>query len=288
MSKQSIGIPEAVRRLPPLPQVLAKALALARDPRSRRSDLARVLALDQGMTGYFLFMVNSAYFGLPRRITSIDEAIGYLGFDTVEQVILALAASDTLSQAVPSYLMEREALWRHSVAVAEGADWIAKGHRIGQPSEAYVAGLLHDVGKLGVDVLLHRLPDWHEAEAEEAEEAEPVAWTAVERREVGSDHAAIGALMVRSWNLPDRVVEAVACHHDLTQAELDPRFAATVHLANVAALMAGIGLGVDGLRYALDESAIALLEWGEEDMMALVEQMEPAVQRAEQMLRVKV
>ena len=284
MGVTPIELPAALRQLPPLPAVLSRALELTRDHRSRRSDLARVLSLDQGMTGYFLQMVNSAYYGLPRRITSLDEAIGYLGYETVEEVIFALSASRTLARPVPAYLLEQQMLWQHSVAVAEGSDWIAQQRHIGPRSEAYVAGLLHDVGKLAVDLMLHRQPEWgQESDTETGQES----WTEVERRVIGSDHAEVGAVIARSWNLPDRVVEAVACHHDASRAELDPAFTAVVHVANVAALMAGIGLGVDGLRYALDEGAINRLEWAESDMMALIEQMLSAVERAQEMLKTK-
>ncbi|MGQ9555408.1 MAG: HDOD domain-containing protein [Anaerolineae bacterium] len=284
MSRTPVELPAVLRQLPPLPAVLSRALELTRDHRSRRSDLAKVLSLDQGMTGYFLQMVNSAYYGLPRRITSLDEAIGYLGYETVEEVIFAMSASKTLARPVPAYLLEQQMLWQHSVAVAEGSDWVARERGIEPRSEAYVAGLLHDVGKLAVDLMLHREPGWGRAAGDEENQE---TWTEVERRVTGSDHAEVGAVIVRSWNLPDRVVEAVACHHNPCQAELDPSFAAVVHVANVAALMAGIGLGVDGLRYVLDEGAVSRLEWNEGDMMALIEQMQGAVERAERMLKLK-
>jgi putative nucleotidyltransferase with HDIG domain len=287
----SAGLPgsaDVLRQLPPLPQVLARALELTRDHRSRRSELAQVLSLDQGMTGYFLQMVNSAYYGLPRRITSLDEAIGYLGYETVETVIFALAASSTLSQPVPAYMMERKMLWQHSVAVAEGSDWIARERHISPRSEAYVAGLLHDVGKLGLNLALHRQPAWdEETNPDDASAADQAVWTEVERQTTGQDHAEVGAIIVRSWNLPDRVIEAVACHHEPAKARLDPTFTAAVHVANVAALMAGIGLGLDGLRYALDGGAIELLAWTEDDMQRLIGQMQSAVERAEEILRVR-
>ena len=282
MGEKPFKLPAALRRVPPLPQALARALELTRDPDSQRSELARVLSLDQGMAGRFLHMVNSAYYGLPRRITSLDEAIGYLGYKVVEQAIYAIAASETLTRPVRAYMLERTMLWRHSVAVAEGSAWIAVRRAVLPRSEAYLAGLLHDVGKVVLDVMLNHQPDWSQAPQQETDQEE---WTEIERRLTGCDHAEVGAIVVRSWNLPDRVVEAVACHHQPARAELDPTFAAAVHVANAAALMAGIGLGVDGLRYPLEEVAIQRLSWSEEDMAALMGEMQAAVERAEDILR---
>ena len=284
MPIQPVELPEALKRLPPLPQVLTKALELTRDERSRRSELVSVLALDEGMTGYFLRMVNSAYFGLPRRITSLDEALGYLGYEAVEEAIFALSASKTLAAAVPSYLLEREMLWEHSVAVAHGADWLANRVQVLPRSEAYVAGLLHDVGKLGMDLILNREPAWDEAESEATSD---MAWPDIERQIVGHDHAELSAMIVRSWNLPDRVVEAVALHHDPSRAVIDRRFVSVIHIADAAALMAGVGIGVDGLRYPISEDAAQVLGWDAAEIDVLMGEMQVAVERAKQILRLR-
>lgn len=284
MPNQPVELPEALKKLPPLPQVLTKALELTRNERSRRSELVSVLALDEGMTGFFLRMVNSAYFGLPRRISSLDEALGYLGYEAVEEAIFALSASKTLSAAVPSYMLEREMLWEHSVAVAHGADWLADRNDVLPRSEAYVAGLLHDVGKLGVDIIMNREPAWEQAGDEVAEDS---AWTDLERQLVGHDHAELSAAIVKSWNLSDRVVEAVALHHDPSRAVIDPRFVSVVHIADAAALMAGVGVGVDGLRYPVSEAAIATLGWPPSEIDLLVGEMQVAVERAKQILRIR-
>ena len=224
----------ALDQIPPLPQVTMRAMALIRDPHSSRSDLARVLSMDPGMTGVFLRMVNSAYYGLYRRITSLDEAIGYLGYETVKGVVFALSARNILARSLPSYLLERYALWKHSLATAVGSDWIASKHRISPRNEVYVAGLLHDVGKTALDIMLGHQAYWQrDLRDEHAQEA----WIAMEREITGYDHAEAGAFVVRRWNLSDRIVEAVAYHHTPERAEIDPRFTSAVHIANTGALI---------------------------------------------------
>lgn len=281
-ASKPIRLPDALRKIPPLPQVTARAMALIQDPYSSRSELVHVLSLDQGMTGMFLQMVNSAYYWLPRRVTSLDEAIGYLGYESVQEVVLAVSTNKMLSRSVPAYMLEKGMLWQHSVAVAAGSDWIAQQRKITPRSEAYVAGLLHDVGKLALDLMVNQQPEWSETD-ESAEEEE--AWTEVEQSLTGYDHAEVGAMIVRQWDLPDRVVEAVAYHHDPKQAEIDPRLTAAVHIANAAALMAGIGLGVEGLRYVFDGEACNLIEWQERDLETLISKMHDAVAEAEETIK---
>lgn len=282
MPRASIRLPAALKRIPPLPQVTGRALDLIRDVSSQRTELAHLLSLDQGMTGLFLQMVNSAYYGLPRRITSLDEAIGFLGYGRVKEVIVALSARRLLSRPVPAYMLDRAMLWKHSVAVAAGSAWIGRRRLISPHSELYVAGLLHDVGKIALDLMLDHEAQWDDGELDDEE-----IWTNVEREIIGHDHAEVGAVIVRSWNLPDRVVEAVACHHTPAEAKIDPAFTAAVHVANVAALMAGISLGVDGLRYEFSQAAVERLEWDEGDMIAVMEEMHDAVAGAEDTLGIK-
>lgn len=274
-------LPEAFRRLPPLPQALVAALEVMRDYRSERADLVRVLSLDQGLTGLFLKMINSAYYGLPRRITSLDQAIGYLGFEMVEATIVAVSASRLLSRPVPAYLLEGGMLWQHAVAVASGAEWIARRRRIVPVSDAYVAGLLHDAGKLVMDLVMNHDAKWVDFLNTEEDIR---SWVDIERELVGQDHAEVGGVLVRSWNLPDTVVEAVAMHHTPAQAEVSPHLTAAVHMADAAALMAGIGLGVGGLRASLDAGAVDVLEWTENDLESLLEHIEGAVIKARDLL----
>jgi len=281
MNQPVYRLPAALRQIPPLPQVALRAMALIRDPESSRTALAQVLSLDQGMTGRFLSMVNSAYYGLSRRITSVDEAIGFLGYDRVNQAVVAASALPYITRPLAAYALDGAMSWHHAVAVASGADFIARVRGLPQ-TDAYVAGLLHDVGKLALDILLQRRSVWP-TDTEDDGEAE--AWTAVERHTTGHDHAELGAAIVRSWNLPDRVVAAVGFHHAPSEAGEDLPFAALVHIANAAALMGGIGLGIDGLRHTLDPGAFACLAWREADMFTLIERMQSAVEDAKAMLR---
>ncbi|NPV09303.1 MAG: HDOD domain-containing protein [Anaerolineae bacterium] len=280
MKVAAIEIPRALRQIPPLSQALIRALQLTRDPQSHRSELAQVLSLDQALSGHFLRMVNSAYYGLPRRIGSLDEAIAYLGFETVRKAVVGLAAHAWLSCALPAYSLEPRGLWRHSVAVAEGAERIASARGLAPASEAHVAGLFHDVGKLVLDLLLDGKPEWRAA----VEEEPGVDWTEVEYRLLGHHHAQVSAAVLSGWNLPEHIVEAVAWHHAPARAGAARRLAFAIHIANTAALMAGIGADMDGLPCSPDATALQELSWSERETVELAEAMPGAVAEAERLL----
>jgi len=284
MHSTSLRLPAAFSQIPPLPQALVAALHVVRDERAQRADLVRILSLDQGLTGLFLRRVNSAYYGIPRRITSLDEAVGYLGFETVQSMIFAISSSRILSGPVVSYLLERGMLWQHSIAVAWGSQWIARKKGAVRESEAYAAGLLHDVGKLVLDLALEHNNTW---EGYGGQEATAGGWLDVERLVTGHDHAEMGAALVRNWNLPDEVAEAIAFHHTPAEAQLAPHLSAVVHVADAGALMAGIGLGIDGLFSVLEPGALDLLEWTEHDMETLIGSMQQTVAEEKDILGIR-
>ncbi len=106
----------------------------------------------------------------------------------------------------------------------------------------------------------------------------------IEKASVGQNHAEIGGMLAQRWNLTDRVAEAIACHHNPNAAIVDPPFAAAVHVANVAAIMCGIGVGVGGLRLTLDDKALTLLSLTPVDIDELMLAIVDAVDQAEALL----
>jgi HD-like signal output (HDOD) protein len=277
----------ALQKLPPLPQVINQAMRLMQQDVARQ-EVAKVLALDESITSLCLRMVNSAYYSLPRRVVSLNEAIGFLGFDLVTEIIVTASTTKLFVRSVPAYMMDRTALWRHSAAVAAGCDWIGRRRGIYPTSELYVAGLLHDIGKLAIDLLQkhgvepQKQPAFWERLPEEV--SEETDWLEIEKASVGHDHAEIGGMLAQRWRLTERTVEAIACHHAPSAATVDPAFAAAVHVANVAATMCGIGVGIGGLRVTLDDKALARLSLTPLDISELMVHISDSVDKAEALL----
>jgi putative nucleotidyltransferase with HDIG domain len=261
--------------LPPLPQVAQKAITILRNPESNMRELADVLVLDQAMTGLILRWVNSAYFGLWNPVSTVHQAVVYLGQRTLESLVLAASVVNLLSKPIPGYGLEQGDLWKHSIGVAAGARLIAKKIGFPDPEIAYHAGLLCDIGKLVLGVMLLKpeinMEDWQGKPFSDFEQAY-----------FGVDHATLGAELARQWNLPEPLQIAIAFHHRPSLAGDHMMLASCVHMADAILMMMGVGLGKDGLQYTLDPTAFRLIDWKDAKINELFERVMSVVQEAEE------
>jgi putative nucleotidyltransferase with HDIG domain len=260
--------------IPPLPEIAQKALEIIHDPDSDVKGLADVVAIDQGLSGLILRWANSAFFGLPQKVTAVDRGIAVIGLKTVRELILDSCLTAYMIKPVPGYGLRRGDLWRHSLGVAVGARII--GEEIGSAvdSEYYFAGLLCDIGKIAFEQNLRTtdtLTDkWMNGSFED-----------MERETYGIDHAELSAEMARRWNLPDSMVNMIRFHHQPRLAGEDCVGACALHVADAAMMMMGIGLGKDGLRYHLDMYAFELLKMDDKGLIHLFEKIIEQIKVAE-------
>jgi putative nucleotidyltransferase with HDIG domain len=261
--------------LPPLPQVAQKAITILRNPESNMRELADVLVLDQAMTGLILRWVNSAYFGLWNPVSTVHQAVVYLGQRTLESLVLAASVVNLLSKPIPGYGLEQGDLWKHSIGVAAGARLIAKKIGFQDPEIAYHAGLLCDIGKLVLGVMLLK-PDIN------MEDWQGKPFSDFEQAYFGVDHATLGAELARQWNLPEPLQVAIAYHHRPSLAGDHMMLASCVHMADAILMMMGVGLGKDGLQYTLDPTAFRLIDWKDAKINELFERVMSVVQEAEE------
>lgn len=250
-------------KLPPIPQVAQKALALVRDTETNMGELAHVIGSDQVLAARMLRWANSAHYGMGNQIATVQQALVILGMNTVQELILIHSLSNHFNRPLPGYDLQRGELWRHALSTAIGAKLISKQQHLNIDEEAYFAGLLCDIGKLIFEKLLlesniNQLRD------------EQVSFLDMERANFGIDHALLGAEIARSWNLPENLVNAIAYHHEPQSAPAHSLLAAVVHLANVTTMLLGVGIGIDGLRYTLDVDVLKSLHMTEEDLPHLI------------------
>jgi putative nucleotidyltransferase with HDIG domain len=266
--------------LPPVPQVAQRALELIRNPDSNMTDLSKILAMDEAMASLVLRWANSAYYGLKYPVSTVHMAVTYLGQRTLHSLILAASVASLLDRPAPGYALERGELWRHSIGVAAGARIIAARFGSQTAEEAYHAGLLCDIGKLAFEMLLRNL------NAEDAE-WQGKSFTQIETARFGIDHAALGAEMARRWNLPKPLIDAIANHHQPSQASEGAVLAAAVHISDAAMMMMGVGIGKDGLKYELDPVACQRMDWSEARFAELVERVVPFIEEADSFIRLR-
>jgi HD-like signal output (HDOD) protein len=216
--------------LPSLPTLYAKLLEVLQSPDTSVQEVAEIIGNDVGMTAKVLQLVNSAFFGLRRHIENPAQAIGYLGLDTVQSVVLTATAFSELNDN-PEALATAEVIYPHSVKVGGLAGTIAKSVSDDKRliDDSVMAGMLHDVGKL---VFVAKLPNlWQEVNRMARDKKLPIQ--EAERAVTGVTHAELGGYLLGLWGLPNPIVEAVVFHHR-PRTFLNRVFSAltAVHVAN--------------------------------------------------------
>jgi putative nucleotidyltransferase with HDIG domain len=197
-----------IRSLPSVPAIYFKLVESLRSPDSSAASIGAIIAQDPGMTAKILQLVNSAFFGLKRRIADPVEAVIYVGVDVVRSLALTSAVfSHFDSKSNPGFRIEE--LRDHSVAVATLARQIAKSMALSTlaTDDAFAGGLMHDIGKL---VLGCNFPDRYR---EVMNEQDPGSIREAETRIFGANHPAVGGYLLWLWGLPESVTEIVICHH---------------------------------------------------------------------------
>lgn len=246
------ALTQKIKDLPPMPDVVIKLLEASRDPNVALRDMVELIRIEPALTIKVLRLCNSSYYGLPRKINSLQEALVYIGTDTLVNFILAGSLSAFYRQAQEGYGLAAGELWRHSVGCAIASQRIAADEDEADRAEAFTAGLLHDVGKIVMNSYIS-------AEFQEIRAivmSQQISFEQAEREVLGFSHTDAGAEMARSWNLPSSLVEAIAFHQDPVRATEHKRLVSQVHLGNLVCVSFGIGLGNDGLAYTFHPVAM--------------------------------
>ena len=191
--------------LPPLPHVAAQALSLIEDPDTTAAKLTELLGGDTALAARVLKIANSAMFSRQREITTINQAIMTIGFKTLKGIIVAA----TLRQLNRKFGKVEQMLWENSTCTAMGARYIAGKLKRSYVEEAFLLGLLHDLGKL---VLMRQVPKEYENIIELTKKG--AYFVDVEQEKFGFSHPLIGALVAKKWNFSLETCQCILHHHD--------------------------------------------------------------------------
>jgi len=230
-----------VKSFPGMPATAARLMPLLQNPDSSASKIEEILKYDPGLTANILKLTNSAYFGLPSRVSSVRQAIMLLGWKRLLQLVMTMCMSALMKKPVPGYDLPRGELWRHSVAVSVAADLLVKSLSISDADEVFTAALLHDIGKL-------ILGDYVQEDLEKIEGmvTKGISFEVAEYGVLGTNHATIGARILQNWSLPQELVNAVSWHHDPESCDHYCLLSDVVHVANIVGRRVGFGKGRDG------------------------------------------
>lgn len=216
------------KELSSLPQIIVEVINVANNPDASVADLAGIIMKDPALTAKLLRIVNSPYYGQSREITTIHQAVLTVGLRTVTAVALAASIYDKFKSMGQS--IDRVKFWRHSLEVALTSRAIAREVGYEPAEEAFVAGLLHDIGSL---VLEASFPDEFARNCRLVESG--IRLTSVEQRIWGTNHARVGQFLLKQWGLPERICTSVGSHHmifDKGTKSTEQKLNQIVNLAN--------------------------------------------------------
>jgi len=257
-----------VKSLPPVPNAALRLMGLLDKSETSNEEVVQAIRCDNVLTAKLLRACNSPYFGFSDPVASVDQAVLMLGHQQILHIVLTLAFGSAMSVPLPGYAVESNQLWQHSLTTAMAAEVVVNsGLNIhAEAPVAFTAGLLHDIGKL----LMGQVMDANmQAGIRGRILHEGASRVEAEREFLGTDHAEVGAYLLKSWNLPEEVIEAVANHHKPVFVPR-PRLSAVTHLANFAAHLAGSAPGWDAFAVRVDSELAAQLELTPEKMEQLV------------------
>jgi len=211
-STSSTALESVVRRIhdiSTIPQVALKVLEVANDPDSSASDLKEVMETDAALSARVLRFVNSSAYAVRTKITNLQQAIAYLGMKQIRNIALTASVAEMFRTDAGIEPYKRSGLWKHLVSVGICARLLAMRRRIGGFEDAFLAGLLHDIGIILEDQYLH--PKFRQMIGALKPEKTLSEW---ETEYLGFDHCQLGEEIARQWGFPENVRAGIAYHHN--------------------------------------------------------------------------
>ena len=266
---------EALGDLPASPAVVSLVMGMTSDLNTDVSQLSQALSADQSLTAKILKLSNSPVYGRARGVASIEEAILVLGFFTLRSVVIATATHAMFKGSGKNSHAEK--LWEHSLATALAARLISR--KLGHPfvEESYLAGLLHDIGKL---ILTQKFPQEYGALVARYKNEDVELYT-LEQEQFGFSHTDLGAALLDKWAFPPDLIQAVAKHHN-PDVKAEPNSIASVpliiNLANGVAKCIGAGFKDISAEDVAELASPKALKLPDEDLTGIIEDLAESFQ----------
>lgn len=255
-----------INNLPTLPVVIPKLLSLLEDKETRAEQIVDTVSHDPALASKILQVANSAYYGFPQEISSLERAIALLGFNMVKSLALSIGVIRTLPAQRTNQLFSFEDLWIHSLAVATLMRQI--GHQVKGEKEdgdaLFIIGLLHDVGKILLDQFF---PDEFSEVLALVERDNALPFFRAELMTIGIDHGEAGALLLKRWKFPEVIVQPIYLHHQqVAEKGAGSHDLAILKISDLLAQKAGVGKSGNLFIQPYSEADLSLLGFEEPDL----------------------
>ncbi len=232
---------ESITDLPTLPTLLARITGQIANPATNAADIGKLIEQDQALTGKVLRLVNSAYYGFPKQIKSVQHAVVILGFNKVKTIVITASVFGAF-RGRPQGGLDLRRFWQHALGTALSSKAVAEHFGAAHLAEdAFVAGLLHDVGKVVMD---QYQPNIYGPIVKYAMDKGSLLVDA-EKEVMGLTHADVGGWLMEKWRLPPTLVNLVLDHHTLSASQERRELILSIHLGDILTRAIGIGSGGD-------------------------------------------
>jgi HD-like signal output (HDOD) protein len=243
------SILQAIDQLKPVTDIAGKVMALLDDPDCGLSDLSAIIRHEPALTANILKLANSAYFGLPGKLSDVKQAIVYLGMTQVVDLVLLVSCSERFSGAHEGYGLKAGELWKSAVSGAIIANDLARLKGVKHSSLIFTGALLRDIGK----VVLDQYVNLATGKILNRVKTQAITFAEAERQVLGFDHVHVGAMVAQRWNFPILLQCIIRYYHTPLEAKGCFLDASIVHLADAMCRKMNIGLGVDDPSYPEDQ-----------------------------------
>lgn len=233
---------ESISTIPTLSIVIDKLARLLQNPQTSAEEIGRAITTDQALASKVLKLVNSAFYGFPGKIGTITHAVVILGFSTVKNIVLTASIFDAfLNRKGQHSEFSMENFWMHSIACGAASQTIARHIGFKEKEECFIAGLIHDIGKI---ILCHYFPEEFDHVFQTARQNGLLFYES-EKQTMGITHEEIGGIITQRWNLPANLQSAVQFHHAPSSTRDFYTLTSIVHAADILVRALDIGNGGD-------------------------------------------
>lgn len=266
-------------QIPTMPTIAAKVMQIVNDPHSSAEDVAKFISRDVALTSKVLRLANSAFYGIPRTISSVNSAIVILGFNTIRSLVLSASVLKVFPSKPGLVSFDRKAFWKHSFMVGIASRMLAQMYRRKKMIDmetAFSAGLLHDIGK----IILEQYANDDYAPVLKAAKEKNLPLVMVEKSLLGMSHADVSGMLIDKWQMPNELRLPIVNHHSPLEDKDTQDMACIVHYANHLCHVMGSGCMENETYAPLVQAVEAHLDLGLTQEQ-LLEDLERQVQEAE-------
>jgi len=268
---------QSINSLQTQPAVIAKITQMLQNPATNADELGQAIRTDQVLASTVLKLVNSAFYGFPGKIGSINHAVVLLGFSTVKNIVLTASILEIFKMDAGVYNFKAQEFRKHTLAVAVASQCLAQAIGYENKEECFVAGLVHDIGKV---IMFQLAPDDFMRVVDCADKTKSLFYDS-ECKLLGINHQEAGGMLIEQWRLPEQILSAVASHHNPPPpGNESAALTAIVHCGDIFARALGYGNGGDNKVPMISDNAWDTLKLGSIDLVRLFDNIDKEWQKA--------